>query len=119
LTSFNAMVQSKNNKYASGEDRYGSGENKYASGEDTRHINMTQLDSRMANMGWCVYIHAYTHTHKYASGEDTKDINMNQPHEWSMWMVCVCFVCGYQTPAEVDRQIKVCVCARACVRKPP
>jgi len=32
LSSFNAMVQSKINKYASGEDRYGSGENKCSSG---------------------------------------------------------------------------------------
>ena len=55
------MVQSKINKYASGENRSGSGENKCASGQDTtRHINMTQLDSRMANMGWCVYLYACT-----------------------------------------------------------
>jgi hypothetical protein len=108
LSSFNAVVQSKINKYASREHRYGSGVNKYASGEDTRHINMTQLDNRMANMGWCVHIYAYTHTHthththkhkhththKYASGDDTKDINMNQPHGLYGWCVCIC-VCVF------------------------
>ena len=100
MSSLNAVVQSKINKYASREHRYGSGVNKYASGEDTRHINMTQLDNRMANMGWCVHIYVYTHTHtqtpthKYASGEDTKDINMNQPHRLYGWCVCIC-VCVF------------------------